>query len=237
MLKTQLYNWTILHRKQPQQSSSAILFLLIGLQLEFYYPQKVNFLFLMLDQSYCLLYLRINSATQQGPAHTTAIKRTVSSVDVTTPIRSFRLQEMLSLFVATDLVLKKGRDSLYKRDYFLHGTLIGFRGVSLGTQWWKFSLISLESSIFLTSLLFLVPAKTVICLLEQLYVFIFLESVESMGSHWVHGLKVVVIVQCKLDVKNAALNKQEIFILKVRNAFILNNGVYPIANLLLLLFI
>lgn len=62
----------------------------------------------MLDQSYCLLYLRINSATQQGPAHTTAIKRTVSSVDVTTPIRSFRLQEMLSLFVATDLVLKKG---------------------------------------------------------------------------------------------------------------------------------
>lgn len=47
----------------------------------------------------------------------------------------------------------------------------------------------------------------------------------------------MVIVQCKLDVKNAALNKQEIFILKVRNAFILNNGVYPIANLLLLLFI
>lgn len=62
----------------------------------------------MLDQSYCLLYLRIDSATQQGPAHTTAIKCTVSSVDVTTPIRSFRLQEMLSLFVATDLVLKKG---------------------------------------------------------------------------------------------------------------------------------
>lgn len=85
MLKTQLCNWTVSHRKQPQQSSSAVLVFLIRWWLEFYHAQKVNSLFLMLDQSYCLLYLRIDSATQQGPAHTTAIKCTVSSVEVTTP--------------------------------------------------------------------------------------------------------------------------------------------------------
>lgn len=141
----------------------------------------------MLDQSYCLLYLRIDSATQQGPAHTTAIKCTVSSVKVTTPVSVI----LVSAFRRCCLFLWQLTLSL-KRDYFPHGTLIGSRGVSLGTKWWKFSLTSLESSIFLTSLLFLVPAKTVICLLEQLYVLMFLESVESMGSlqsSWTQGCR------------------------------------------------
>lgn len=134
----------------------------------------------MLDQSYCLSYLRIDSVSNPAGASTHHCNKTYCVF-----CRShyphqchhcFWLQEMLAVSL-WQLTLS------LKRDYFPHGTLIGYRGVSLGIQWWKFSLTSLESSIFLTSLLFLVPAKTVICVLEQSYMFIFLESVEYMGSH------------------------------------------------------
>lgn len=87
-------------------------------------------------------------------------------------------------------------------------------------------------------MLFLVPVKIVICLLEQLICVYIPGSRAVHGFPFrVHGPKVMVIVQFKLDVKNMALNKGKIFILKARNAFILNYGVYPVANLLLLLFI